>query len=163
MGKASKIKGHWIVLAFALLMVFFLANEGESAEIEVGPTFLSGDYAEGGIILLSERVGVWSFAGGYVSEQFVNTCGWGGKCFDNDLQENIFFQVQRVIEYKRYEIGIGPAYFQSTNRALGTSLVWAVSLGYGGDHWSIRFRHYSNAGSGTPNLGQDALTIGYAF
>jgi hypothetical protein len=61
------------------------------------------------------------------------------------------------------EIGIGAAYFQNTNRALGKNLTWSLSLGFGGEHWSVRFRHFSNAGSGSPNLGQDLLTIGYEF
>lgn len=45
----------------------------------------------------------------------------------------------------------------------GKNLTWALSLGVGSNHWSFRLRHYSNAGSGSPNLGQDMLTVGYAF
>ena len=80
-----------------------------------------------------------------------------------DLEENIFFQVQRVSEYKNWELGIGPAYFQNTNRALGKNLTWALSIGYKGKKWAFRLRHYSNAGSGSPNLGLDGITVGYSF
>ncbi len=165
MGKDSKlgIEGYWLALAGLVLLIFFLASESEAAEIEIGPTFLSGDYAEGGIMLFTERVGVWSFGAGYVSEQFVATCGKTYGCIESDLRENIFFQVQRIVVYKQCEIGIGPAYFQNTNRALGARTVFAISFGCGSERWFVRARHYSNAGSATPNLGQDALTIGYRF
>ena len=163
MGKDSKlgIDGLYLVLVFLALLFFFFSRESEAAEIEIGPTSLSGDFAEGGALLLTEREGKWSFGGGYVSKQFVQTCPRPDCAFD--IEENIFFQVQRVVDYKKWEMGIGPAYFQNTNRALGKNLTWGLSLGYRGERFSIRLRHYSNAGSGTPNLGQDMITVGYDF
>ena len=159
MGKDSKLKihGYWIVLAFLFLLAFFFSQESESAELEIGPTNLSGEWSGGGMILLTEREGKWAFGGGYVSEQYCK-CTWPA-----DIKPNIFFQVHRVIDYKNWEIGIGPTYFQNTNRALGTNLNWGLSVGYKYKKWSIRLRHYSSAGSGTPNLGQDILTVGYRF
>jgi len=159
MGKDSKlgIDGKWIVGAFLLLLVFFLYEEANSAELEVGMGVLSGEYSKGGALIISERVGKFDVGGGYISKQYCS-CKWPA-----DLEENIFFFTQRIIERNKWEIGIGPAYFQNTNRALGKNLTWALSLGYGGEHWSVRFRHFSNAGSGSPNLGQDLLTIGYEF
>ena len=159
MGKDSKLKidGKWIIAAFLLLLVFFAYKEANALELEAGPGMLSGEYSEGGVLMITERMGKWSLGGGYVSPQ---------RCHCNypaDLEENIFFQGQRILEYKRAEMGIGAAYFQNTNRALGKNLTWSLSLGYGGEHWSIRIRHYSNAGSGKPNLGQDMITVGYAF
>ena len=159
MGKDSKLKidGLWIILAFLLLLIFFAYKEANALELEAGPGLLSGEYSEGGVLMISERLGKWSIGGGYVSPQHCH-CNYPA-----DLEENIFFQGQRILEYKRAELGIGAAYFQNTNRALGKNLTWSLSLGMGGEHWSIRLRHYSNAGSGKPNLGQDMLTIGYAF
>jgi hypothetical protein len=159
MGKDSKLKidGLWIIGAFLVILLFFLANEGEAAEVEAGPGLLSGEYSEGGILLITERVGKWSFGGGYMSPQYCH-------CTDpTELRENIVFQVQRIVPYKNFEIGIGPAYWQNTNRALGKNLTWSLHLGYGGERWKFRIRHYSNAGSGSPNLGQDMVTVGYSF
>lgn len=159
MAKDSKlgIHGKWLVLAALIVMAFVWSKESSAVELEVGPTLLSGEYSEGGALLVTETVGKFSFAGGYIYKQ---TC----HCTDPaDLEENIFFQVQRVAVYKKLEVGIGPAYFQNTNRALGKNLTFSLSLGYGGEKWSIRFRHYSNAGSGSPNLGQDMITVGYSF
>ena len=125
MGKDSKlgIDGFWILLAFLAVLFFFFAKESSAAEFEIGPTLLSGEYSEGGVLLLTERIGRWSIGGGYISEQRCH-CRWPA-----DLTENIFFQGQRVVEYKLAEIGIGGAYFQNTNRALGKKLTWALSLG----------------------------------
>ena len=163
MGKDSKLKidGLWIVGAFFLLALFFYSKESDSMELEIGPTNLSGEWAKGGILMFTQREGHWSFGGGYVSEQFVSTCP-RPDC-DNDIEPNIFFQVHRMVEYRRWELGLGPTYFQNTNRALGQRLNWGLSLGYKYGDWTLRIRHWSNAGSGAWNLGQDALTIGYTF
>jgi hypothetical protein len=158
-GKDSKlgIEGKWIVLVFILLFFCFLAYESQAAEVEIGPTNLSGRWSDGGTLLITERVNKWSFGGGIISEQYCHCT------YPADIATNIFFQVQRVVDHKGWEIGVGPAYFQNTNRALGTNLNWALSIGYRWDDFSIRVRHYSNAGSGSPNLGQDLLTFGYIF
>lgn len=159
MGKDSKlnIDGKWIVGIVILLMCFVWYKEANAIELEVGPTVLSGEYSEGGALMITETVGKWSLGGGYVSKQ---TC----HCrYPAELDENIFFQVQRVATYKKLEVGIGPAYFQNTNRALGKNLTWSLSVGIKGEHWALRIRHFSNAGSGSPNLGQDMLLLGYAF
>ena len=160
MGKDSKlgIEGVWIVLAALLLMCFVGYKTADAVEIEAGPGFLSGEYSEGGVLIFnSELYKGWHIGGGYVSKQ---TC----HCtYPADLDENIFFQVQHRAKWKLLEVGIGPAYWQNTNRALGKNLTWSLSLGLGGEHWSVRLRHFSNAGSGSPNLGQDMLTLGYQF
>jgi hypothetical protein len=159
-GKDSKlgINGVWIIAVFLLVIgYFFWYEDANAAEFEIGPALLSGEYSEGGTLIFTERVGKWSLGGGYVSEQYCH-CTW-----PTSLKENIFFQGQRIVEHKKFEIGLGAAYFQNTNRALGKNLTWALSLGYGGEHLSVRFRHYSNAGSGSPNLGQDMVTLGYNF
>lgn len=159
MGKDSKlgIQGVWIVAVFLLILVFFAYKEANALELEAGPAVLSGEFAEGGALMITERIGPWSLGGGYVSKQVCH-CRYPA-----ELKENIFFQAQRILEYKRAELGIGAAYWQNTNRALGKHLTWSLSLGFGGEHWSLRLRHYSNAGSGSPNLGQDMLTVGYSF
>ena len=159
MGKDSKlgIDGIWIILVFVLVLIFFLYEEANAVELEIGPAVLSGEYSEGGALIINESVGKWDIGGGYISKQVCH-CN-----YPDDLKENIFFHGQTIVEYKMVEIGIGSAYFQNTNRALGKNLTWSLSLGFGGEHWSVRMRHFSNAGSGSPNLGQDMVTIGYQF
>lgn len=160
MGKDSKlnIDGKWLVLLFILLACFIWYKTSEAVELEIGPTFLSGEYSEGGMLIFSAPVTErWHIGGGYTYKQYCH-CNYPA-----DLEENIFFQVQHRSQWKLLEIGIGPAYWQNTNRALGKNLTWSLSMGLVWDHWSVRVRHFSNAGSGKPNLGQDAILIGYAF
>ena len=161
MGKDSKtgIRGFVLVAAFLFIAgLVFSCDELHAAEIEAGPAFLSGEFSDGGAIVFNAHLtNKWYLGGGYVSEQYCH-CTW-----PTDMQENIFFHLQRRAQWRSVEVGLGPAYWQNTNRALGKNLTWSLSLGLVGDRWSVRFRHFSNAGTGSPNLGQDMLTIGYRF
>jgi hypothetical protein len=155
MGKAAKLISK--VGAFLALLLTF---EATATEVEVGPTNLSGDMA-GFAVLLTEDVGKWSFLGGYISEQEVDTCPRPDCHFE--IEPNIFFGVQRIVTLGDVELGVGPTWFQNTNRALGANINWGLSIGYRWDKVSVRFRHASCGGSCKPNMGQDILTIGYEF
>jgi len=162
------MKGIYVVALFLILLMLAFCHESKAdVSVEVGATNLSGDWAGEGLII-SERFGKYDFGIGYITEQEVTTtCGphlpRTSKC-RFDLRENIFLHAQRVVQYKRCELGIGPAFFQNTNRALGKRFTIGLMAGCRiAERWSIRVRHYSNAGSGTPNLGQDLLSIGYRF
>lgn len=159
MGKDSKlgIEGVWIVVALLLLLAFMFWKEADAAEFEVGPAFLSGEFSEGGALIFNQRVGRFDVGGGYVSKQQCHCT------YPASLDENIFFHAQRVVQWRALEAGLGAAYFQNTNRALGKNLTWSLSLGLRFDHFSIKVRHFSNAGSGSPNLGQDLLAVGWRF
>ena len=166
------------IIGFFLLLFLYLAAREVRAEIqlELGPTNLSGDWAEGGALLLSERFGKYDFAIGYISEQKVNlrtfslhdpsctkiTDGFNRCNFV--IRENIFVHAQRIVKYKKCEMGIGPAWFQNTSRVFGKQLNFGLMIGCNlSEKAFIRIRHWSNAGSATPNLGQDLLTIGWRF
>ena len=160
MGKDSKLKvqGWMLILVFVLLLGWMFWKEANAAEFELGPGILSGEYSEGWAVILNQDVGEhWRIGGGVITEQYCH-CNYPA-----DLETNIFFHGQRVVKYKLLEMGIGAGYFQNTNRALGKNLTWSLSLGLAGEHWSVRLRHFSNAGSGKPNLGQDMVTLGYRF
>jgi hypothetical protein len=160
---------------FILIFIFCLSVSHADSTIEFGPTLLSGDYAHGRFVLIEERFhkGRIGAGLGYIAEQRVDT---NGDLFH--LDPNIFVSVQRYFHLGPAELGIGPAYFQNRNRALSRNLTIAASIGIDHKRWSIKFRHYSNAGSGPiecfdsdrpqgwdchSNLGQDAVTIGYRF
>ena len=164
-----KIKPIYIIALFLLLLIIGFCRESKAeVSIEAGPTFLSDSRSHGGVLLLSERFGKYDFGLGYVSEQNVNVpCGSplarSVRC-DYDIRENIFVSAQRIVTFNRCELGIGPAYFSNTNRALGKQFTIGLSAGcHISKKLSLVIRHYSNAGSGTPNLGQDALMIRYSF
>jgi len=165
------------IVGFFVFLFLYLASREAKAEVqfEIGPTNLSGDWAGGGLVL-SERLGKYDFGIGYISEQTVSlrtfslsdpsctkiTDGFN-RC-DFVIRESIFIHAQRIVKYKKCEMGIGPAWFQNTSRVFGKQFNFGLMIGCDlSDKAFIRIRHWSNAGSGTPNLGQDMLTIGWRF
>ena len=162
MGKDSKLKvdGLWIVAVFVIILLFFFYNEAKSDEVfvEAGSTVLSGETSKGGALILGQRFGQWEVAGGVLSPQECR-CNW-----PEDIGTNIFVQGQRIVSYKSANMGIGMAYWQNTNRALGKNFTWSLLVGWQvNERLSLQIRHWSNAGSGKPNLGQDLLSATLRF
>ena len=164
----------YIIWAFvALLILFLIYNDAEASEtrLEVGPTFLSTDPSHGVAVMISE---VWAdkflVGFGLIGQQ-------DGKFSEGTVfvENNIMVQGQFVVQgparwswSKDIEMGAGLAFFQNTNRALGLPLVFSLTLGYerpqrGWRPDRFNYRHYSNAGSGSPNGGQDLLMFGWDF
>lgn len=154
---------YLVALFLAVLLLAFCHESKAEVSIEAGPVFMSGDYAKGGALILSERFyGKYEVHLGYVSETFVQTCERPDCAFDN--RENLFAGVQRVAGWERFKLGIGVDYFQNQNRALGCRFTAGLLLEWRlTDHVSARVRHNSNAGSCTPNLGLDYIGLAYGF
>ena len=151
-----------------LIFLTLLLSFGASAELrlEAGPTYLSDESSDGWTFAVHDRITPnWDLGMGYVSEQTVLPSWEEDRGLPpTDVGRNLFIHGQRIITHNKIEIGIGAAFFQNTNRALGRDFVASVSLGWNfNEKLSIRVRHFSNAGSGTPNLGQDLVTFGYSF
>ncbi len=159
----GKIKPVYYVGLFLLVMLFGFCREAKADEVsvEIGPTFLSAEFAKGGTLILSERFDKYSVGMGVVSKQTVIDSS-GDKYTP---RQNLFVQAQRHVNITdSIDMGIGLAYFNATHRALGSNFTAALSLTYEvTDSFSIRYRHWSNAGSASPNMGQDAITIVYHF
>ena len=158
------MKKFWL----ALLLTFMVSTAQAELSVEIGPTFLSDSRAKGFMLLGQERFGKYDIGLGYVSQQkFNHPCGpefaRTVRC-DFELNENIFFNAQRIFSTGNWEFGLGVGAFQNTNRALGRNFTFSTSGRYTlSSGLFISFRHFSNAGSGTPNLGQDAINIGWTF
>ncbi len=165
-----------IVGFFLLLFLYVAANEAKAEiQLELGPTNLSGEWAGAGL-MLSERLGKWDFGLGYISEQTVSLRTFSfndpsctkitdglNRC-DFVIREAIFISAQRIVRYKRCELGIGPSWWSSTSRVHGSKFNFGLMIGCDiSNKVFLRVRHWSNAGSATPNLGQDVLTIGWRF
>lgn len=154
----DKVPPWAIVLVFILLVLWGLSKEADAAEITIGPTYLSASSSDGGLLLLSEDIGKYAFGIGVVSKQ-VCQCR-------NDTTEvpvNAFVQAWRKVGiYKGLSAGLGVSYWNQTTRVTGSHFNFALSLEYAvTDKLSLSLRHWSNAGSASPNLGQDAIMIGW--
>ena len=152
----------------ALVALLFSASANSESQVELGIGFLSSQFSKGGSIALHEMWGgshgtKYSVGMGYIYKQEVTD----RKGYFSELNENIWVEAKRRfcwVEGNRVCLGIGPSYFQNTNRALGKNFNIAVSLEIRPQNRvTINIRHYSNGGSGVPNMGQDMLTVGYLF
>ena len=170
----KKLKGAALaVVGLLLLFAWALYNEA-NAEVtaEVGAGFLSSQYSKGGTVIVTERWGGpygsrYAIGMGYISEQQVLT----RRRNFYEIRENLFVFAQRRAsfhlkgcEWDCISIGLGVAYFNDTNRALGSNFNAALSIEFRPtDRWSLNIRHFSNAGSAVPNMGSDMITFGYTF
>lgn len=159
----AKVRPLYIVLLFIVLILFAAHKEARAdIQVEIGPTFLSGEFAEGYMLALTEEFdNKYAIGVGYIMKQEVTDRS--GTFYAVD--ENAFVQGYRKFHvYKGLHLGLGATYFNATNRALGSKFAFSTLLTWQmNDHLSLNFRHYSNAGSAAPNMGQDALLIGWRF
>jgi hypothetical protein len=163
-----KIKPWHIVVLFVLALFYLFAREVKAdVSVELGKTNISGSWA-GEALLIHERFGKYDVGMGLIGRQeFDASCGYNipryPKC-QFDVRPNMFIHAQRIVPYKKCFMGIGPAWFQNTSRISNRLFQWSLMIGCSvSDKISVRIRHFSNAGSGSPNLGQDMITIGWRF
>lgn len=156
------VKPWMLVLAFILLLMFGFYKEAKAeVTVELGPTFLSGEFSKGAILAISEDVGKYRIGMGLTSSQEV--VDRSGTLYD--VSTNLFVHGQRIVKISdRFDFGLGVGYFNAKTRWNGSNFVASLSIEYRvNDNWSVNFRHFSNGGSATPNMGQDAFTVGYTF
>jgi len=162
--KAEEILKPLAIIGMFMLLLFYAFGKEAKADVsvEIGPTFLSGQYADGQVLTLNEQFdNGYSLGVGYITKQVV-TDRAGDTYY---LRENVFIQGMRhVTVTEKFNLGLGVGYVNSTNRVLGSNFVFSLLVRYDfTDRWSANIRHFSNAGSSPPNMGQDMITIGYSF
>lgn len=154
----------WLVLAFIIGLGFMLTQEAKAeTTIELAPVLVvGGDRYNGGFILIEER-----WAGKYVLGLGLTTaweCRDQDNCKRGNGETNQFLLAQRVIRYKKFEMGIGISYWHNTTPAWNSHTPFALSIAWHfNDRLSIRERHFSTGGSSTNNGGLDMLTVGWTF
>jgi hypothetical protein len=167
------VKPFTFVLIFLVLVLVGFCQEARSeVTAEAGPAFLSGQLSEGAALIVTERWGGpnggrYSVGMGYVSQQEVTDRHENY----HELRENLFIMAQRRVSFQIrgcdhdcISLGLGPAYFNAITRWNGSKFVASLSIEFRPtEHWSVNIRHFSNAGSATPNMGLDLLTLGYTF
>lgn len=150
-------------MKYLFLTLVLLASPAWADVIfEAGPAFLSNARSGAVLIVISERSDKWDLGIGWVDKQTVFPDWERDRGLPEvSFRENLFIHATRVGHFKKLEFGLGAAYFQNTNRALGKNFNVSAYAGYNFNKaWSIRYRHFSSAGSGVPNMGQDGWMIG---
>jgi hypothetical protein len=164
--KVEQIVKPWmLVVLFIIMFVLGLSNESKAesvATVEIGPTLLSGQFSKGvGLMVNQTWDNKWRLGMGVTTEQSVVP----RKEALTEVRQNLWIHGQRVVSItEKLDLGLGMAYFNAKTRWNGSNVVASLSIEYNfTDRWSASFRHYSNAGSASPNMGQDLLVIGYTF
>lgn len=140
---------------------------------------------DGGAVEVSGRAVDWELAAGYVSEQRVRVnyitpqCPYAGapadSCMNSEkhVQEAVspyaYLSLQRRFEFRqgaylRPQAGLGVVAQSDTNEYVSSPVNFSLSLGLAfGDIMALEWRHFSNAGTQGPNLGQDTLLLRFRF
>jgi len=171
-------KGFALVGLFIIAAIIGFCQEAEAQTVvEAGPTFLSAELSDGAALFMTERFKDEKYAlgMGYVSEQRVLPTWERNQGLPAiDVRENLIVFAQRRITFPRFDraagcskclaIGLGAGYANATTRWNGSHFVAALSIEITPQkNWGLTFRHFSNAGSATPNMGQDMLLVTYKF
>ena len=158
----SKIAPWMLVTIFLLLLLFGFYKEAKAdVTVEIGPTFLSGKFSKGGIVEIHERFDKYQIGMGVISSQEVTDRA--GDFYN--VRANLFVHGQRVVKVSQnFDFSLGVGYVNAKTRWNGSNFVASLGIEYSHtDKWKVNFRHFSNAGSASPNMGQDMFTIGYKF
>ena len=151
----------WIVILFLVIFVLMLAKEAKSeTTMEIAPTmFVAGYRYQGATLLFEERWGKYAVGLGLTTTwDCMDHCGRGNG------KTNQLVYLQRIVEYKKFELGLGISYWHNTSPSWDSHTPFALSMGWNfNDHWSLKERHFSTGGSSDKNGGLDMLTVGYRF
>ena len=165
LGVSIKKPTTYLIVGFILLLVFMFTQEAKADEretrIEVAPTlFVAGDRYNGGLINLEERwKGKYALGVGLTTDW---NCS--GDCKRGPGPTNQFIYAQRVVQYKKFEMGLGVSYWHNKSPAWDSHTPFALHLGWNfNDHWAAKWRHFSTGGSSEKNGGLDYLSISYNF
>ena len=159
----SIVKPWMIVAIFVLIFLFGFWKESRAeVNVEVGATFLSGEFSDGAMLLMNEtwedkwRIGMGVSSPQEVTDRHENF---------HKVNENLFVHGQRLVSItEKWSLGLGVGYFNAKTRWNGSNFVASMSVEYDfNDNWGLKYRHWSNAGSATPNMGQDVFLISYTF
>ena len=148
---------------FLILLALSPAASADDIHFEVGAANASYQWTDTHYARISARFGddKWSLGMAHVGEQDFNTCEpWNCPVFTG---RQLLVDVTRYVKWKRLEFGVGPAIAQNRNRVTPAHLNFHVSLGLRYKRATLTIHHYSNAGTARYNMGQDALTVGWAF
>lgn len=160
-----------------LLPLLMSASAATAAnwQFAAGPT-----RADGSAVEISRSTTHWETALGYISDQRVSvrtlqdtcTAGPAGpECVtlsataERPVDSYGYFSVQRKFNFRdgatlRPVVGLGVVANSHTNPYVSSAVTFSLSAGLRlGGHWSLEWRHFSNAGTEQPNLGQDMLLL----
>ena len=145
--------------------------------LEAGPNLVSGRWTQSVTVILQKRwASHWVVGVGYISPQWLDTCGRADCQWRLDQQ--FIGGVERLFTWRRLSFGLGAYYYNNLDRLSSARINARLSLEYViTDRLIAKFSHISNARSGDEivicneaecvtdkmNMGLDTLMIGWRF
>jgi hypothetical protein len=144
-----------MVRTLAVFMLLLPATVAAETLVEAGPAFMFRRPGTGVAAVWTERIGHWDLGMMFVSPQHLH----GLK-----LNANAGLRLARNVRCGRAELGLGLGYWMHSSHAFGHRQVFELTAGWHlTPQVALRFRHYSNAGQATPNVGQNMVTASWSF
>lgn len=148
----------WLVFGFIILLgVMLTLTEAEAAEtrMELAPTlFVAGHRYNGGLLFIEER---WKkkYALG-IGLTTAWSCPDINDCRRGEGKTNQLFYAQRIIQYKKFEMGIGMSYWHNKTPAWDSHTPFVLHIGWNfNERLDAKYRHFSTGGSSDINGGLD--------
>lgn len=158
--KIGKVPAALIVAIFIAVCIAAWATtcHGEGVAVSVGSTVLRGPTAalqvEWQWPAFEHRDAHWETGITMVGSSTYPSA-------DSIEQTNTFFWDATFVDgFGPVDVGIGPAYAQNTDAYNHTGANFHLMLGYHYKRWFVRYNHFSNAGTKSPNLGRDMVLVG---
>lgn len=94
----------------------------------------------------------------------IGTTFIGGSSFHGNYQQNNFALSAAIVDgLGPLEVGIGASYLQNVDTYNGSHVNFKLILGYRGERWGVRWAHFSNGGTVSPNKGRDMIICYWKF
>lgn len=149
---------RYVLVAFVIVLTLAYATQcrGEGLQLEVGSTIVRGETPSIGFVKAWRNRGV----GDYQYE-----CGFGlvgSSTFRDQPQRNQGVAECLLVDgFGRFDIGAGLA-AQSSSDDYNTRVNFSLLLRWRlTERLSLAYRHRSNSGTASPNLGRDVLLVGW--
>ncbi len=162
--KKGTVKAVVLFLVLFGLMASYMASAEEfNYEISAGATFVGGEKYESETLYMNQIFSKRKFQVGLLLMSGLD-CPQSSECEDGEGEGNQAFFVQRLVHYKKLELGLGFSYWHKQTPAWNSHTPFALSVGYNfNDNLAINWRHFSTGGSSDHNPGLDMLTVRWRF
>lgn len=146
------------IFLFILLVLFMLWRPAHAAEVDtvVGSSFGTEGY--GPVLGLNLRSPLQPGLDWYAGTDLWGSTTFAGKAVPNNFDWHVGLEGCKW----RFCAGIGPAFVQRVDAINGAHTDFYLGVRYAvSDRWSIVIGHISDAGTSSPNIGRQMISIAY--
>ena len=159
-GNSKKVILILLLMISAFCVPFFVKScRGADLDMMVGSTVIRGETGVIGMNYVMPRA-IGHFADIELGAYLIGASNWGG---DHNRNQAVV-HAQVVSHLWKLLLGIGVAHMQHSDAYNSGSINFSLSLQYPVyKQFYIRYQHFSNSGTGSPNYGRDMVLMTYRF